>query len=218
MHVAVAGVHVQGDPDAAAQHPLVNLVDGLQHRRERFAAEQPPQVTAHFRLPRCPDGAVLQDVEDTRARLAFHAALQFGAQRLEAQLRELRQSVDQQRVEMLAQISPARARLGQDLLRLWLAIAQRLLQLQVAGEILLQLVQQPQLVLERQLDVDALDRVGVVAHALERDHDVFVDLERVRVTRNRRGARAVQPEFLARVRVDGDEALTGAAVGDAHDF
>ena len=93
-----------------------------------------------------------------------------------------------------------------------------LAQLQLAGEVRLQLVQHLQLVLERQLDVDALDRVGVVAHAIERNHDVFVDLERVRVTRNRRGARAIQPELLARVGVDGDEAFAGAAVGDAHDF
>ncbi len=190
----------------------------MQHGRKCFAAQQPPQVTAHFRLPRRPDGAVLQDVEDTRARLAFRATLQLRTQRLEAELRELRQRVDEQRIEMLAQISPTSASLGQDLLRLWLAIAQRLLQLQVAGEVLLQLVHQPQLVLERQLDVDALDRIGVVAHALERDHDVFVDLEGVRVPRNRSGARAVQPELLARVRVDGDEPLAGTAVGDAHDF
>ena len=60
VHVAVAGMHVQRDPHAAAQHALVNLLDGLQHRRERAADEQPPQVRAHFRLPRRADGAVLQ--------------------------------------------------------------------------------------------------------------------------------------------------------------
>ncbi len=119
---------------------------------------------------------------------------------------------------MLAEIGPTSPSRGQDLSRLRLAIAERLLQLQLAGEVLLQLVQQPQLVTERQLDVDALDRIGVVAHALERDHDVFVDLERVRVARNRRRARTVQPELLACVRVDGNEALAGAAVRDSHDF
>ncbi len=55
-----------------------------------------------------------------------------------------------------------------------------------------------QLVADRQLDVDALDAVGVVAEALERDDDVLVDLERVGVLRDRRRARAVEPEFLAR--------------------
>ncbi len=29
VHVAVAGVHVQSDPDPAAQHALVNLLDGF---------------------------------------------------------------------------------------------------------------------------------------------------------------------------------------------
>ena len=93
-----------------------------------------------------------------------------------------------------------------------------LAELQLAGEVRLQLVEQLQLVPERQLDVDALDRVRVVAHALERDHDVFVDLERVRVLRDRRRARAIEPELLARIGVDGDEALARATVGDAHDF
>ncbi len=61
-----------------------------------------------------------------------------------------------------------------------------------------QRVEQLQLVRDRQLDVDALDAVGVLAHASQRDHDVFVDLEGVGVLGDRRGARAVEPEFLAR--------------------
>ena len=52
---------------------------------------------------------------------------------------------------------------------------------------------------ERQLDVDALDAVGVVAEARQRDDDVLVDLERVGVLGDRRGARAVEPELLARL-------------------
>ena len=50
---------------------------------------------------------------------------------------------------------------------------------------------------DRQLDVDALDAVGVVAQALQRDHHVLVDLEGVGVLGDRGGARAVEPEALA---------------------
>ena len=60
--------------------------------------------------------------------------------------------------------------------------------------------------------------VGVVAEALERDDDVLVDLERVGVLGDRRGARAVEPELLARLGRHGDEALAAARVGDAHDL
>ena len=69
---------------------------------------------------------------------------------------------------------------------------------------------------DRELDVDALDAVGVVAEARERDDDVLVDLERVGVLGDRRGARAVEPELLARLGRHGDEALGAARVGDAH--
>ena len=62
-----------------------------------------------------------------------------------------------------------------------------------------------------QLDVDALDAVGVLAHARQRDHHVLVDLEGVGVLADRRGALAVEPELLARLGADGDEALAARA-------
>ncbi len=74
------------------------------------------------------------------------------------------------------------------------------------------------LLLQRQLDVDALDAVGVVAQARQRDHHVLVDLERVGVLGDRRGARAVEPELLARLGGHRDEAFAAARVGDAHDL
>ena len=54
--------------------------------------------------------------------------------------------------------------------------------------------------------------------AVERDDDVLVDLERVGVLADRRGALAVEPELLARLGADGDEAFADAGVGDAHDL
>ena len=77
-------------------------------------------------------------------------------------------------------------------------------------------IRELQLVADRELDVDALDAVGVVAEALERDHHVLVDLERVGVLRDRGGARAVEPEALALLGGHRDEALAVARVGDAH--
>ena len=86
------------------------------------------------------------------------------------------------------------------------------------GEERVERVAELQLVADRQLDVDALDAVGVVAQALERNDDVLVDLERVGVPRDRGGARAVEPELLARLGGDGDEAFAAARVGDADHF
>ena len=81
-----------------------------------------------------------------------------------------------------------------------------------------ELVAEAKLVADRQLDVDALDAVGVIAQARQRNHDVLVDLERVGVLGDGRGARAVEPEFLARVGGHRDEAFRAARVRDAHDL
>src|SRR5690606_21201940 len=69
-----------------------------------------------------------------------------------------------------------------------------------------------------QLDVDALDVVRVLAHAIQRDHHVFVDLEGVGVPCDRGGACAGEPEFLACFRRDGDEAFAVAGIGQAYYF
>ena len=74
-----------------------------------------------------------------------------------------------------------------------------LAELRLAAQVRFQRVEQLQLVRERELDVDALDGVRVLAESLERDHHVFVDLERVGVARDGRGLRAVAPERLARL-------------------
>jgi hypothetical protein len=68
-------------------------------------------------------------------------------------------------------------------------------------------VGQLELVAQAQLDVDALDAQGVLAHARQRDHHVLVHLEGVGVAGDGRGALAVEPELLARVGADGHEAF-----------
>ncbi|KCB25498.1 hypothetical protein L543_4232 [Bordetella hinzii L60] len=60
--------------------------------------------------------------------------------------------------------------------------------------------------------------VRVLAHAVERDHHVFIDLEGVGMAGDGRRARAVGPEFLAGLGADGDKALAMAGIGQAHHF
>ncbi len=133
-------------------------------------------------------------------------------------------------VEAVAKLPPARgdltdegARLGdllRDELRRRLRLGVRAPQLRERrrGEERGQALHQRELVRERQLDVDALDAVGIVAEALERNHHVLVDLERVRMARDRRRARAVRPELPACFRGDGYEAFGTARIGEADDF
>ena len=54
-----------------------------------------------------------------------------------------------------------------------------------AAEELLERGDEPELVANGEFNVDPLDRVGIGAQAIERDHDVFIDLERVGVLGNR---------------------------------
>ena len=179
VHVAVARVHVQRDEHAAAQHALVDRDDALAHRPEREAVEDVVQRRLQLALPRHDDLVALQ----RRERL----------------------------VEPVEQVLPARAHGRDQLARLRdLRVDQLLRRLRVVlvgpdvlerrrREAADQRVGELELVRDRQLDVDALDAVGVVAEPLERDDDVLVDLERVRVLGDRRRAAAVGPELLARV-------------------
>jgi len=70
------------------------------------------------------------------------------------------------------------------------------------------------LVLDRLLDVDALDAPAVVGEPVERDDHVLIDLEGVGMARDGRRARAVEPETLASLGTDGDEALAVTPFGD----
>ena len=169
--------------------------------------------------------------QDGRERLAGEDVLQrradlrlpAGAQRVVLQLREQRLDVGQPALPQRAHLAHQRQRLRhavfQQFGRRNLAGVVLLAQRQVAAaEEGLQLVGQLDLVGQRQLDVDALDAVGVLGHARQRDHHVFVDLEGVGVLADGGRALAVQPELLARLGADGDEAFAAARIGDAHHF
>ena len=95
------------------------------------------------------------------------------------------------------------------------ALAQRQI---AAFKKLRQLIAQGQLVAQTKLDVDALDAIGVLSHARQRNDHVLIDLEGVGVAGNRRRLFAIQPELLARLGADGDKALAAARIGNAHHF
>ena len=198
VHVAVAGMHVQRDEHAAAQHACVRFGDARHDRRE---------------------GKARKDLLQWRLELAFPG----NDQRVFLQRRE-------RRVDAVEQILPAFAR-GRDQLA-------RLLQLggddlrrrphvasgrpsmveQRTRQPCREFVAQLHLVPYRQLDVDPFDAVGVVTQAVQRDDHILVNLERIGVPGDGGRARAVQPEFLARLRRHGHEAFGPARVGDAHDL
>ena len=143
---------------------------------------------------------------------------------------EPRFSLGQRQIKPVEQPLPARAHRGDGFQRRLPAVAEQhgvvevgvaLLQRQIVGLALQkggECVAQRQLVLDRQFDVDALDAVAIVAHARQRDDDVLVELEGVGVAGDGGGARAVEPEFLARVGIHCDEALGRAKVAHAHDL
>ena len=86
------------------------------------------------------------------------------------------------------------------------------------GEKGVQRVAQVELVAQREFDVQALDAVGVLAHAWQGNHNVFVDLEGVGVAADGRCAFAIEPKFLARFGADGHKTFATAGVGQTHDF
>ena len=71
-------------------------------------------------------------------------------------------------------------------------------------------IAQGQLVAQAQLDINAFDAIGVLGHARQRNDHVFVDLEGIGVAADGCRLFAVQPEFFARLRADGDKAFTAA--------
>jgi len=192
VHVAVAGMHVQGDEHAAAQHLLVQRLDPVQYRTEHGAVEDLVQPGLDLGLPRHPDGVVLQAVEQARVggtvgqlaglyAIGGEAAFGFG----------------QWKVEVLQQPLPAQAYRLDIVERGLAAVADQLVgsqigvalvERQLAPQEFGQGVAQLKLVAGGKLDVDALDPVAVVAHPRKRNHHVLVDLERVGMARDRGGA------------------------------
>ncbi len=222
MHVAIAGVHVQRDEDAATQDFLVDGLDALDDRAINPAVEDLGETRFQLLLPRSANRVVLQAMKELRInRLVGQLA------GLYAKFAKTCFGFGQWQVEAFQQPGPASAD-GLDIIQRGLtAVAdQHLLvevgvtgmQRQLALEESGQRIAQGELVLRGQFDVDALDAVAVVAHTRQRNHHVLVHLEGVGVTRDGGGTRTVEPEFLARFGVDRDEALGRAQVAHADHF
>jgi hypothetical protein len=119
MHVAVAGVHVQGDENAAAQHLLVDRLDAGQHRAEGIALEQGFQRRLEFGLPRHPQAVILQLaevlVEFVEQRLPAGAHAGDKLQRLLALVaqQQFRIEVGVARVQRQFALQEFRQRIGQ---------------------------------------------------------------------------------------------------------
>ncbi len=154
-----------------------------------------------------------------------HLSVAVTGERQWRQPRDVRRKSGDRGVEMVEQPLPAQPRFREQRLRLFAAVAQdfgsgqrvfRQRERQLARKAFCEPVDQPQLVRDRQLDVDALDAVRIVAEPRQRNHHVLVDLECVGVARNRCGTRTVEPEFPACFRTRRDETFAAARVGDTH--
>ena len=89
---------------------------------------------------------------------------------------------------------------------------------EVAREMFEKSVDADQLVRDRLFDVDAFDARAVLTESLEWNHDVFVDLERIRVRRDGGRAGPVHPEMTARFRAARDKAFAVARLDAPHDL
>jgi hypothetical protein len=232
VHVAVACVHVQRHEHAAAQDLAVQRHAALEDRAEGQAGEDLRQRREQLGLPGHADAPVLQQVEQAQRRVARGADARLVQRRAQAHRLQPRHALGERQVDAGQQELPARAHRPEQLTRLreallehlerqprvgagLVGLAQRQAQ-RIAAQPLLERVDDLELVARGQLDVDALDAVGVLGHPRQRDDDVLVDLERVGVPGDRGGPRAIEPEGLARLGRDGHEALAGARVGQAH--
>ena len=198
VHIAVARMHVQSHKHPALEHALVDGHHLVHDRLVGGAAKNRSQGRAQIALP-------------------------TGAQAVVLQVAELR-------VHAVQPALPALAHLGQQHQRLRHPVFQQLGRRDVVGIVLLaqwqlalgkkgvQRIAELDLVVQRQLDIDALDAIGVLGHARQRDDHVFIDLEGIGVAADGGGALAVQPEFLARLGADGNKAFAAARVGNTHHF
>ena len=176
VHVAVAGVHVQGHPHAAACS--TSLVDALALSSSDAARRPPPPKSCcsgcwicFFQLKRATP-VVLQPVEVAAFVLAWPIQLSPASEPSGRRPRSSRLPAPAARGHPAARRSEAMSHRVVALAQGQAALSRR----RPASR-----VDQLQLVAQAQLDVDALDAQRVLAHALERDDHVLVDLERVGV-------------------------------------
>ena len=198
-------------------------VDAIENRAVDVAVEDILQRGFQFLLPRDAHAVVLQAMEEH-----WVGSLVFQRAGDNAKACERCFRLRQRRVQMIQQPLPTRAYVRNKFQCALNAVTDQhiladvgvarvegqVVAIQIIGEG----VAECQFVSDRKLDINALDAVAIIAHAWQWDHHVFVELERIGVLRNRRSARAIQPEVLALFSADGDEAFGAAQVAHAHNF
>ena len=219
MHVAVAGVHVGSDEQAAGAQPGMDGLELLQQPRPLVSAENLRQRPRHLLAVGDTQVPAQQQVQHpvTGPRLRQHLRVQ----QLRVLCRRLIKVIEQAGPARLPGIEqfPGGILLGLHNGAVLLAVGKFTVAVQrrqVAGEEFPHRLDDSELVARRILDVHALDAGAVFIQPLQRNDHVLVDLEGIGMRGNRRGARAVGPELPARLGADGDEAFRTALIGHAH--
>ena len=83
---------------------------------------------------------------------------------------------------------------------------------------MLEFIAQLNLVAHGQFNVDALNAVGVLRHAGQRNDHIFVNFEGIGVAADGGRFFAILPKLFARFGADGNEAFATSRVGNAHHF
>ena len=233
VHVAVAGVHVQRHEHPAAQHLLVDRVAFLQHRAERRAVENLAQRRAHFLLPRDAHGAVLH-----AGGTGWRRAVAAGVRRIplspcRSQAPPARAAPRRAACPGAAAATTSAHAVASSRSSAWCARSSSISASGMSSPSASSILPSGRLPRAKKLpssarncslfliDSSMLMRSMPSVYSpmpVQRDHHVFVDLEGVGVLGDRGGAGAVEPEFLARLRADRDEAFADARVGHAHHF
>ncbi len=125
MHIAITGVHVQSDKDAALENALVRVIDiGTKHV-ERAPLEQLHDRLTHLAFPGNAQAVILQRLKHCLAAPISSFAPWRG--QLAAGFTKPRQIVCQGHLQMLRQPAPACPRLVNDIERRIPAIGEQLL-------------------------------------------------------------------------------------------
>ena len=215
VHIAVTGVHVQGDEQPFITNALVNGAQFLAQGLELFAGEGLVQQLNDFPPVGDDDLPPEQEVQQGVAGAGFAFAQAEAVGELFRRF-----------IQVLQQVFPAGGPLAHvpdqlvDLLQQDFPLLAGFPRVQPAG--LFQPVadglDDAQLVADGFDDVQPLHAPVVGRQVLQWNDHILVDLEGVGMGGDGGGTGAVQPETLAGLGADGDEAFAAALIGQAHDM